>query len=44
MRDDSGQSKGFGFVSYKDWQNAQKALDKFGNVAADRPDGKPIDG
>lgn len=29
MRDDDGKSKGFGFICYKEWQDAQKALTAF---------------
>jgi RNA recognition motif-containing protein len=29
MRDDQGKSKGFGFVCFKDWQDAHKALTSF---------------
>lgn len=29
MRDDSGKNKGFGFVCFKDWQDAQKAITSF---------------
>jgi polyadenylate-binding protein len=29
MRGDDGKSKGFGFVCFKDWQHAQKALTAF---------------
>lgn len=29
MRDEEGKSKGFGFVCFKEWQDAQKALNTF---------------
>ena len=29
MKDADGKSKGFGFVCFKDWQDARKALDAF---------------
>jgi len=29
MRDDSGKSKGFGFVCFKDWEDAHKAITSF---------------
>lgn len=29
MKDDQGKSKGFGFVSYVNWQDAKAALDYF---------------
>jgi len=29
MRDDSGKSKGFGFVCFKDWHDAHEAITSF---------------
>ena len=41
MRQEDGTSKGFGFVCFRDWHDAQQALDRYGNSAAERPDGQP---
>lgn len=35
MTDDDGKSKGFGFVCFKNWQDAQKALDAFNQNSGD---------
>lgn len=32
MKDENQQSKSFGFVCFRDWQDAQKAIDEFGQV------------
>ena len=44
MKQEDGTSKGFGFVCFRDWHDAQQALDRFGNSAAERPDGQPSAG
>jgi len=41
MRNEDGTSKGFGFVCFEDWHNAQQALERYGNPAAERPDAEP---
>lgn len=39
MRDENEKSKGFGFVCFKDWQDAQKANDELGvNSSRDSAD------
>jgi len=30
MRDENGLSRGFGFVCFREWKDAQKALDDYG--------------
>lgn len=32
MKDENQMSKGFGFVCFKDWQDAQKAIDELGQT------------
>lgn len=38
MRDAEGKSKGFGFVCFEDWQDAQKALTAFEEKSKDGSD------
>lgn len=33
MRDEEGKPRGFGFVCFKDWRDAQKAIDELGLVS-----------
>lgn len=35
MKDADGKSKGFGFVCFKNWQDAQKAIEAFSQESGD---------